>query len=76
MKVIITLLIILGVSVLSAPTSLAQGSLETELLNVMQAKSQAYFAADTDTWQKYWIKDAHSSRSVVDKFDYSGQVGW
>jgi len=42
----------------------------------MQAKSAAFFAADTDLWQTFWIKDAHSSRSVVDKFSYSRQIGW
>lgn len=37
----------------------------------------AYYAkADVDAWQKYWIKDAHSSRSSIDKFEYSQQVGW
>lgn len=76
MKSISTALLFLSVLLLSAPTSVAQSSLETELLNVMQAKSAAFFAADTDLWQTFWIKDAHSSRSVVDKFSYSRQIGW
>lgn len=76
MKSTSTSFLFLSVLLLSAPTSVAQSSLETELLNVMQAKSAAYYAADTDLWQTFWIKDAQSSRSVVDKFGYSQQVGW
>ena len=29
-----------------------------------------------DAWQKYWIQDAHSSRSIIDKFEYSHNTGW
>lgn len=63
-------------SLLLAGPAIAQSTLETELLKVIRAKSEAYYAADTATWQTFWIKDAHSSRSVVHKFGYSEEVGW
>lgn len=67
---------LLALALLTARPATAQNSLETELLNVISAKSAAYYAADTDLWQTFWIKDAQSSRSIVSKFGYSGQIGW
>lgn len=69
--------IIFALSLVSIPSATAQSSLETELLNVMRGKAMAFHAeADIDAWQKYWIQDAHSSRSSIDKFEYIRKVGW
>lgn len=65
-----------ALSLLNALPTIAQTSLETELLNIMRGKSAAYEVADTEAWEKYWIQDAHSSRLSIDKFEYSQQVGW
>lgn len=67
---------LLALSLLISPPVTAQSPLETELLNVIRAKTEAYYAADTDLWQTFWIKDSQSSRSIVSKFGYSGQIGW
>lgn len=67
---------LLALSLLIVQPTTAQSSLETELLNVINSKSKAYYTADNDLWQTFWIKDAHSSRSVIHKSGYSEQVGW
>lgn len=66
-----------ALSLLNALPAIAQTSLETELLDVMRGKAIASYAkADMVAWQKYWIQDAHSSHSWIDKFEYNHETGW
>ena len=58
------------------PKATAQTNQEAAIVDVLRAKSQAYFDTDPKKWQSFWLQDSLSSRTIIDKFDYTNQIGW
>lgn len=72
------ILMLVGLWILMMPAHHAKAQMKQEdaILEVMKAKTEAYFDANLNGWQSFWLQDSSSSRSVISKFGFSNQVGW
>lgn len=67
---------LLGLLPMFMAEATAQTKQETEIVDVLRAKSEAYFNGDLKKWQCFWLQDSSSSRAIITKSDYTNQIGW
>lgn len=54
----------------------AQGKQEAEIIEVLNAKSEAFFKGNIEKWKSYYIQDSLTSRTIIDRFEYMTHLGW
>ena len=62
--------------VLILPLANAQPKQERAILDVLKAKTEAYYASDAATYQSFWLQDSIASRSTIWRTGYELQNGW